>query len=69
MEDKSVRFASEDKCREVKRQRLADPEWRRDRFSRYDIGGAPAGADAVSDFSGNLKGIIAEGLAEKKGGY
>ena len=74
MEDTSVRFATkqsvrDDKCREVKRQRLADEERRRDRYSRYDVGGAPTGEAAVSDFGSELRGIIAEGLREKKGGY
>ena len=74
MKDRSVRFVSQesvrgDKCREVKRQRLADEERRRDRYSRFDVGGAPAGAEAVSDFGRELRGIIAEGLGEKRGGY
>lgn len=74
MEDTSVRFTTkqsvrDDKCREVKRQRLADEERRRDRYSRYDVGGAPTGEAAVSDLSDNLRGIIAEGLGEKRGGY
>ena len=74
MEDTSVRFATkqsvrDDKCREVKRQRLADEERRRDRYSRYDVGGAPTGEAAVLDLSDNLRGIIAEGLGERKGGY
>ena len=74
MEDTSVRFVTkqsvrDDKCREVKRQRFADAERRKDIYSRYDAGGAPTGEAAVSDLSDNLRGIIAEGLGEKRGGY
>lgn len=74
MADRSVRFVSAesvrgDKCREVKRQRFADMERRKDIYSRYDAGGAPSGEAAVADFGSELRGIIAEGLGERKGGY